>query len=265
MVVNVRRKAFEARFRGAIQEEASRQRAERGADGLRRRLSFGRSTSRTRSENEPRRRSLSLDPNQSSTVQEKSIVTEGSPELLRERASRDVEAASDARDNAVPVKSDDGADHITFDVDTRFNVNGELSSPKRRRSQLFSNQGIGVPSGPVHHKYGLNRLSRTRSLRPNDVESTDDGMFPRGKIGRNSTFHNMSLAEREKLGGVEYKALTVLRTIVPLYFVLFQLLGSLGIGAYVAHNKADLTRQNGLNPWCVYVLPSRVRCPAAGS
>lgn len=72
-----------------------------------------------------------------------------------------------------------------------------------------------------------------------------------GFIGRNSQFHSLTLAERERLGGVEYRAVTLLAIIVPLYFVLWQLLGSLGLGAYIANYRADTTLQNGLNPWWV--------------
>ena len=40
-----------------------------------------------------------------------------------------------------------------------------------------------------------------------------------GIVGRNSAFHNLTIAERERLGGLEYQAVTVLSVIVPLYFV----------------------------------------------
>jgi Trk-type K+ transport system membrane component len=68
---------------------------------------------------------------------------------------------------------------------------------------------------------------------------------------RNSQFHGLSDAEREHLGGCEYRAIQLLSWMVPLYFVLFQLLGCLGIGAYVANNRADTARRNGLDPWWV--------------
>jgi Trk-type K+ transport system membrane component len=50
---------------------------------------------------------------------------------------------------------------------------------------------------------------------------------------------------------VEYKAVSLLAIIVPLYFALWQLLGCLGLGAYIANRRADTTLQNGLNPWWV--------------
>jgi potassium uptake Trk family protein len=57
--------------------------------------------------------------------------------------------------------------------------------------------------------------------------------------------------ERRELGGYEYRAVRLLAWLVPTYFVLFQLLGCLGLGAYVANNKASVALENGLNPWWV--------------
>lgn len=67
--------------------------------------------------------------------------------------------------------------------------------------------------------------------------------------GRNGQFFGLSKAEREHLGGVEYRAIEMLSWIVPIYFVMWQLLGCLGLGAYMAHNKADVATNNGINPW----------------
>lgn len=69
------------------------------------------------------------------------------------------------------------------------------------------------------------------------------------KISRNSSFHHLSERERQRLGGAEYRAVSLLSIIVPVYFLLWQLLGGLGVGAYVARNKAALARENGMNPW----------------
>lgn len=68
-------------------------------------------------------------------------------------------------------------------------------------------------------------------------------------VGRNSQFHGLTREEREQLGGVEYRAIKLLAYIVPAYYVLWQLIGCLGIGAYMAYNKPSVARENGLNPW----------------
>ena len=49
--------------------------------------------------------------------------------------------------------------------------------------------------------------------------------------------------ERRKLGGIEYDAICLLSHFVPIYFVLWQLLGALSVGAWFQVNAADLTLQ----------------------
>ena len=90
----------------------------------------------------------------------------------------------------------------------------------------------------------------------------DDSQYPhyltRYTTGRNAQFFNLSRAEREHLGGVEYRAITLLAVIVPVYWGLWQLLGCLGLAAWFAYNKADVTLQNGINPWSVHI-PSSIK------
>ncbi|KIW34523.1 uncharacterized protein PV07_01299 [Cladophialophora immunda] len=70
-----------------------------------------------------------------------------------------------------------------------------------------------------------------------------------GYLGRNSQFHHLSEKERKRLGGMEYDAIRLLSWLVPTYFVLFQLLGALGVGAWITANRPNMTRENGLNPF----------------
>lgn len=70
-----------------------------------------------------------------------------------------------------------------------------------------------------------------------------------GFIGRNSQFHNLTEEEREKLGGLEYQAVKLLSAIVPLYYILWQLLGAVGIGAWMNNTRPGVTERNGLNPY----------------
>lgn len=69
------------------------------------------------------------------------------------------------------------------------------------------------------------------------------------KAGRNAQFHDLTTEEREQLGGYEYRALKLLSIVVPLYFALWQLLGAISLGAWIAYNKSEVTIANGLNPW----------------
>ncbi|KAB8290383.1 hypothetical protein EYC80_010816 [Monilinia laxa] len=67
--------------------------------------------------------------------------------------------------------------------------------------------------------------------------------------GRNGQFHGLSRDEREHLGGVEYRAISFLAWLVPAYFILWQVLGGIGLGAYMAYNKSNVALENGINPW----------------
>ncbi|TVY91016.1 High-affinity potassium transport protein, partial [Lachnellula willkommii] len=86
----------------------------------------------------------------------------------------------------------------------------------------------------------------------------DTSQYPdyltRHTTGRNAQFYGLSKAEREHLGGVEYRAITLLAYVVPLYFVAWQVLGCVGLGAYMAYNKAGVARGNGINPWWLGVF-----------
>lgn len=67
--------------------------------------------------------------------------------------------------------------------------------------------------------------------------------------GRNAQFHGLTSEERDRLGGCEYQALRVLSVVVPLYFVLWQLLGCLALGAWINNNMPEPPLKNGIKPW----------------
>lgn len=81
------------------------------------------------------------------------------------------------------------------------------------------------------------------------IRGTQKYFSSKGLISRNSQFHGLTSAEREKLGGVEYKAVSLLSWIVSLYFGLFLLLGIVGVGGWLQANHPEVTRVNGLNPF----------------
>lgn len=70
-------------------------------------------------------------------------------------------------------------------------------------------------------------------------------------VARNSNFSDLTEADKLRLGGKEYKAVSLLAWVVPLYFVLWQLIGALALGAYVDHYYPSKARENGLSPWWV--------------
>jgi hypothetical protein len=69
------------------------------------------------------------------------------------------------------------------------------------------------------------------------------------KVGRNAQFHGLTSEERENLGGTEYRALRLLAVIVPVYFVSWQLFGSLALGAWIANNNPQPALHNAISPW----------------
>ncbi|KAM0204841.1 hypothetical protein ACHAQI_009790 [Fusarium lateritium] len=68
------------------------------------------------------------------------------------------------------------------------------------------------------------------------------GDFPRLSrevtIGRNSIFHNLSSADREELGGIEYKSLKLLLKIIVGYYVCLHSLGAISLIAWI-HNAPE--------------------------
>ncbi|KAF4809163.1 Low-affinity potassium transport protein [Colletotrichum tropicale] len=69
------------------------------------------------------------------------------------------------------------------------------------------------------------------------------------KEGRNAQFHSLTAAEPSRLGGHEYRALRLLSVVVPLYPILWQVLGAVALGAWIANNMPTTATSNGANPW----------------
>lgn len=146
-----------------------------------------------------------------------------------------------------------GADHISF---LRY-----APSPSLKERRVLNFAGVGAHPNATGYKSPYSEGIYNRTNRK-DLEEIDDGenlhhwQYPtyltRHTTGRNGQFFGLSKTQREHLGGVEYRAITLLAWIVSIYFVLWQLLGCLALGAYLAHHYASTARENGINPW--YVL-----------
>ncbi|KAI2821909.1 hypothetical protein CBS115989_2509 [Aspergillus niger] len=81
------------------------------------------------------------------------------------------------------------------------------------------------------------------------IKGTQKYFRSKGSIARNSQFHGLTPEERERLGGVEYKAVSLLLVIVALYWILFLICGIIGMGTWIAVNHPDIPRSNGLSPF----------------
>jgi hypothetical protein len=135
------------------------------------------------------------------------------------------------------------------------------TSPTSEHRRVLTFVGVGAhphsTSFRTPHTGGIYQRGR-KSIKENDYQQDKEDDQPEGwyphyltphTTGRNGQFFGLTRAEREHLGGVEYRAIQLLAWIVPIYFAIWQLLGCIGLGAYMAHNKASTARENGIDPW----------------
>ncbi|ROW08609.1 hypothetical protein VPNG_06205 [Cytospora leucostoma] len=114
-----------------------------------------------------------------------------------------------------------------------------------------------VTSAPARQVSPVSYMTRRRpatrdSSRLGNPEGFDFGTFVKENkksIGRNGQFFDLTEEQREYLGGVEYRALKVLFGIVIVYFVLWQLLGCIALGAWLSVHESSLSAENAQNPW----------------
>lgn len=152
---------------------------------------------------------------------------------------------------------------IQWRSDTRFNPRHPARAPtlsRKVRTGLFNAQGVGArpsaslqPSLSRHTTVQVERPPATANAHPHrDITRYLETMG--GWISRNSQFHGLTEEEREKLGGYEYRAVKYLSWLVPLYFILWQLLGAIGCATWILSQRPDSARDNGLNPGWVGVF-----------
>lgn len=265
LVVHVRRSAFETRFRRIV-EDQHRQRKERGQG--KHRSSLTRSRSRKRAGEDPDAVGVLKEPLQITDHSDRPWIAQRWSSVAEyNEAHNRSDALSDERSpssgpvsNYGSISRDDGITrrlaHIPTSEDDSINRRITFSpiSPSREshHTRVFSMQGVGARQDGLNHpsqsSFHIYPSTSSAEIQAKPLSSTDYPLPP-GSVGRNSSFSHLTVADRERLGGVEYRAVTFLAVIVPMYFILWQLLGSLGLGAYVAMNRPDVTRRNGLNPW----------------
>lgn len=244
-VVQIRKRAFESRFKHAQKEE--RRERKRSLSLPKQRSDYRhhfRSASTSNYADGPydgsafeSRHSQPRDP-----ASEKGLANEGASAENRAQStpiagrsgeiSMDSNAVLSSRDENVQT---DGADRIKFSEASL----GRSPMRQRRNSNRTTSKDL-INSSASATSNDLGKMKE--APRPTEFITSDI-------VGRNSQFHGLTREEREALGGVEYRAIKLLSYIVPVYLVAWQLLSCLGLGAYMAHNKADVIRANGINPW----------------
>ncbi|KAJ5523777.1 hypothetical protein N7494_010427 [Penicillium frequentans] len=83
----------------------------------------------------------------------------------------------------------------------------------------------------------------------NAIRDAQKYFWSKAPVSRNSQFHGLTSAERENLGGVEYKAVHFLSVIVSLYLIVFLGLGVIGMGTWLQVNHPEIAGDNGLSPF----------------
>ncbi|KAE8446307.1 hypothetical protein EG329_012054 [Mollisiaceae sp. DMI_Dod_QoI] len=178
---------------------------------------------------------------------------------------------NDVEDDGVEFREERGrtqskdSEHVQYapsPPNPRFSERGRVLSFRSTNTGRPTTSAYQIPrSGGLISR--MNTSSRPTNQPAADQEvreerPLDHSLYPtyltRHTTGRNAQFFGLTRAEREHLGGVEYRAITLLAWIVPIYFVLWQLFGSVGLGWYMANNKRNVAEENGINPWWLGVF-----------
>lgn len=249
-IVFVRRRAFEKRFSDIV-EEQQRRRKRRGSLSLRRlstvsiprhfainNLGLLRSRS---SRTEPKGQPNAIQPDHDNRDPEMNLAV--SAPLEAENVSQKEKSSNDGSQAQQEQGEQEQAEQEQGQQDDSAPYQITFAADVRDRSPTAYQRNLRPPYTNVRSQAEPQQENR-------DSEVPDHFSHFLDMFGRNSSFHHLSEAERRRLGGVEYRAVCLLSVIVPLYLVLWQFLGALAVGAYVARNYGDLARQNGLNPWC---------------
>ncbi|KAL5381644.1 hypothetical protein DPSP01_007092 [Paraphaeosphaeria sporulosa] len=263
-VVQVRMRAFEHRFEYVAERRRRRSdRPRRGSRSLARRISRSLSRSGARDSQDDHRSPVDDHPKPMvGDTDEGSIVAD-----IDTRPAEQAQLSSSSRPHLITYRSDAGDEirvepassqdsgapaHITFEPDVYHRAQ-ESSSTQRHLNRFM--MGVGAePHANIKRLPQTSASAATGDFQSDVATVLSNNNLPfesSGILSRNSQFHHLTEEEREQLGGYEYRAVILLSWLVPAYYILFQLFGCIGLGAYVAMNKPMVTRANGLNPWWV--------------
>ncbi|RMZ45940.1 hypothetical protein AFCA_001194 [Aspergillus flavus] len=153
-------------------------------------------------------------------------------------------------ENSTDLTSDD---HIHWAEDDQITIGARRRS-HHQSHRVFPMVGVGarpdlnnhpkdaIPNLPLREESDILRLKGI-------IQGTQKYFASRGFISRNSQFYGLTPDERERLGGVEYKAVSFLAVIVAVYWLMFLIIGMIGVGGWLEANHPDISRENGLSPF----------------
>lgn len=149
----------------------------------------------------------------------------------------------------------DDTDHIRWIDDDQVTIGGTRTKYHQHHPhRVFPMVGVGArldlnnhpkdvpPNLPLHEEDGFAGLKGI-------FRGTQKYFSSKGSVSRNSSFHGLTPAERDELGGVEYKAVSVLSVVIPIYWLSFLILGIVGVGGWLKANHPDVARSNALSPF----------------
>lgn len=155
-----------------------------------------------------------------------------------------------------PTNQSHEDDRIQWADDDQATISASSRARTRPHHRVFPMAGVGArPDLRNHPKNALPNSPLYEVKRPSALESPVKGSKKyfslKGFISRNSQFYGLTQEERERLGGVEYKAVSFLSILVPVYFFMFHICGLVGLGSWLSVNRPNVARENGLSPFWV--------------
>ncbi|KLJ06239.1 hypothetical protein EMPG_10336 [Blastomyces silverae] len=146
--------------------------------------------------------------------------------------------------------------HITIDEPNAVRMRSRTRTFPRTNSRRGRSQGGQEPDTDFTpsertRKGTLSSLFRSTSAQGADVDSSPYLSW-QPTIGRNSAFVDLTEAQRNELGGIEYRALKALAVVLICYFFLFHLLGIICLIPWILRTErfGNIVRAAGVGrPW----------------
>lgn len=154
-------------------------------------------------------------------------------------------------EGSFPQENDD---HIRWADDDQVTIGVRQSHHNHHAHRVFPMVGVGARLDLNNHPRGVSpnlplyEEEKAGGLK-GILRGTQKYFASKGFVSRNSSFHGLTPAERDELGGVEYRAVSFLSVIVPIYWLSFLILGIVGMSAWLEANHPEIPRANGLSPF----------------
>lgn len=255
-ILNIRKRAFEKKFAELAERRRNRMK-------VRHNLSFSWSRRRT-SASDQRENAIISGTLRGTAIQEGPTHHSRTASFNSQQHGRTLSEATlemtEVGSQIDEIVLDGDANHVRFKTHIHSSDHAESRhrATRRHHTSFFEGRGVGA-HGLENHPRNTRPMDYDVSVDESAIED-DDADVPirrppsgldkyvhtiNGYLGRNSQIYHLTNKERRKLGGIEYDAICLLSWVVPVYFVLWQLLGALGVGAWIRVNRPGITLTNG--------------------